>query len=76
MGGAASVAGNVSAVAEANIHNDPEAAQIVFHAGWPVTMVGLDVTQKTVMTQAYLERLKRANNRAGPTSSMRSPSTT
>jgi len=31
------------AAAEANIFNDPEAAQIVFQAGWPLTMVGLDV---------------------------------
>ena len=58
MGGAANVAGNASPVAEANIRNDPEAAHIVFHAGWPVTMVGLDVTQKTVMTPDYLDRLR------------------
>lgn len=32
--------GNVNAAAEANIYNDPEAAQIVFQAGWPLTMVG------------------------------------
>jgi inosine-uridine nucleoside N-ribohydrolase len=63
MGGAANVPGNASPVAEANIRNDPEAAHIVFHAGWPVTMVGLDVTQKSVMTQDYLDRLKGANNR-------------
>jgi purine nucleosidase len=44
MGGAALVPGNVSAVAEANIWNDPAAARTVFEAGWPVTMVGLDVT--------------------------------
>jgi len=62
MGGAATVPGNASPVAEANIHNDPEAASIVFHAGWPVTMVGLDVTHKTVINRAYLERLKGANN--------------
>jgi uridine nucleosidase len=62
MGGAAGVVGNVSAVAEANIHNDPEAANIVFHAGWPITMVGLDVTEKTIMTSEYLEELKRAGN--------------
>ncbi len=55
MGGAANVPGNVSPVAEANIHNDPEAAYIVFHAGWPITMVGLDVTHKTVMTPEYLD---------------------
>jgi inosine-uridine nucleoside N-ribohydrolase len=63
MGGAATVPGNASPVAEANIRNDPEAAAIVFHAGWPVTMVGLDVTHKTVMTAAYMERLKGAGNR-------------
>jgi purine nucleosidase len=38
--------GNVNAAAEANIYNDPEAAQIVFQAGWPLTMVGLDVGDK------------------------------
>jgi purine nucleosidase len=38
MGGSIS-GGNVNAAAEANIYNDPEAAQIVFRAGWPVTMV-------------------------------------
>ncbi len=63
MGGAATVPGNASPVAEANIHNDPEAARIVFHAGWPVTMVGLDVTTKSIMTQAYMDSLKTANNR-------------
>jgi inosine-uridine nucleoside N-ribohydrolase len=62
MGGAANVPGNASPVAEANIHNDPEAAHIVFHAGWPLTMVGLDVTHKTVMTPEYLEELRAANN--------------
>jgi purine nucleosidase len=62
MGGAANVAGNASPVAEANIRNDPESAYIVFHAGWPLTMVGLDVTEKTVMTPVYLEELRRANN--------------
>lgn len=58
MGGAATVPGNVSPVAEANIRNDPEAAHIVFHAGWPITMVGLDVTMKTVMSEEYLEQLR------------------
>jgi purine nucleosidase len=56
MGGALS-GGNVTAVAEANIHNDPEAARAVFEAGWPLTMVGLDVTQRTLFTRADLERL-------------------
>src|SRR5882762_5559187 len=39
MGGSISE-GNVTAAAEANVYNDPEAAQVVFDAGWKVTMVG------------------------------------
>ncbi len=64
MGGAATVPGNASPVAEANIHNDPQAAAIVFSAGWPLTMVGLDVTMKTIMTKEYLANLSRAGNKA------------
>ena len=44
MGGAALVPGNLSAVGEANIWNDPEAAQIVMQAPWQVVLVPLDVT--------------------------------
>jgi inosine-uridine nucleoside N-ribohydrolase len=49
--------GNVNAAAEANIYNDPEAAQIVFQAGWPLTMVGLDVGDKTLFSRKQLDRL-------------------
>jgi inosine-uridine nucleoside N-ribohydrolase len=49
--------GNVNASAEANIYNDPEAAQIVFQAGWPLTMVGLDVGDKTLFSRKHLEQL-------------------
>jgi len=56
MGGGIS-GGNVNAAAEANIYNDPEAAQVVFQAGWPLTMVGLDVANKTLLTQKYLDQL-------------------
>jgi purine nucleosidase len=49
--------GNVNAAAEANIYNDPEAAQIVFQAGWPLTMVGLDVGDKTMLGHKQLDQL-------------------
>jgi purine nucleosidase len=53
--------GNVNAAAEANIYNDPEAAQIVFQAGWPLTMVGLDVGDKTLFGRKELEQLSRTH---------------
>lgn len=46
MGGAAMVPGNISALAEANIGNDPEAAAEVMSAPWPITLVPLDVTME------------------------------
>lgn len=51
MGGALTVPGNVSPVSEANIHQDPEAANEVFQSDIPLTMVGLDVTTRTLLTQ-------------------------
>jgi len=60
MGGAATVSGNISAAAESNVYNDPEAASLVFSAGWPLTMVGLDVTTRVTMNDRYLARLKAA----------------
>lgn len=57
MGGSIS-GGNVNAAAEANINNDPEAAQIVFQAGWAsLTMVGLDVGDKTLLSRKHLDQL-------------------
>jgi purine nucleosidase len=60
MGGSVS-GGNVDASAEANIYGDPEAAQIVFQAGWPLTMVGLDVGDKTLYGKAQLEQLQKTH---------------
>ena len=61
MGGTAIEYGNVSPVAEANIMNDPHAADMVFTAPWQVTMIGLDVTHQVLLDNSILERIKVAN---------------
>lgn len=58
MGGAVNVPGNVTPVSEANIAGDPEAAHMVFSAGFPLTMVGLDVTMDTYFTANHLKQLE------------------
>ncbi|WP_437583370.1 nucleoside hydrolase [Paramicrobacterium sp. CJ85] len=57
MGGAALVPGNITCVAEANIGHDPEAAQAVVSAAWPVTLVPLDTTLENVLEEADREKL-------------------
>jgi purine nucleosidase len=49
--------GNVTPAAEANIHGDPHAADEMFAAEWPITVIGLDVTHEVLMTQDYLSQL-------------------
>lgn len=51
MGGALTVEGNVTPVAEANINQDPKAADEVMKSNLPLTMVGLDVTLRTLLTK-------------------------
>jgi purine nucleosidase len=51
--------GNATPAAEANVHNDPEAADIVFGADCEVVMVGLDVTEAIVMGPAELDAMSR-----------------
>ncbi len=50
MGGALTVPGNVTPWSEANISQDPDAANRVFRSGIPATMIGLDVTLQTLLT--------------------------
>jgi purine nucleosidase/pyrimidine-specific ribonucleoside hydrolase len=63
MGGAIGE-GNTTPAAEFNIWADPEAARRVFGSGVEVTMVGLDVTHRALVTDAHAERL-RGSSRAG-----------
>ena len=56
--------GNVSPAAEFNILADPEAAQVCFTAGRPVTMVGLDVTRRVLCTPAIVGCMARLDTPA------------
>jgi inosine-uridine nucleoside N-ribohydrolase len=62
MGGSIT-GGNASGAAEFNVYCDPEAADVLFTAGWPITMVGLDVTEITLMKNADVAELEK---NAGP----------
>ena len=59
MGGTVAVPGNVTPAAEFNIWMDPEAADIVFRSGAPITMVGLDVCHQTSFDRDRAARLRR-----------------
>jgi inosine-uridine nucleoside N-ribohydrolase len=62
MGGNAFCPGNMTPAAEANIANDPEAADIVFGADCPVVMAGLDVTEATMMSTETLASIAEIDN--------------
>src|SRR5207248_4024804 len=57
MGGAYT-RGNSTPAAEFNIFADPEAAAAVFGAGWPLTMIGLDLTHQAIATSQVTERIR------------------
>jgi purine nucleosidase len=58
MGGAIRVPGNAGPCAEANVANDPEAADVVLRAGFAGTMVPLDATRQVWAGAAWLDALE------------------
>ncbi|QKY69873.1 nucleoside hydrolase [Lentibacillus sp. CBA3610] len=62
MGGAFWVPGNATAVAEANFHGDPIAAQLVLKNADSVTIVPLNVTQQAIVTPQMVDYIDRAGS--------------
>lgn len=65
MGGAVAHPGNVTPVAEFNIHCDPEAAHRVFSSTLTKTLVPLDVTEPILFDFGFLNDLPPERTRAG-----------
>ncbi len=65
MGGAYFEVGNVTPAAEFNIYVDPEAAQIVFKSGVPITVLPLDATHQVLTTKSHMDIIGNIGNRAG-----------
>ena len=61
MGGAAGP-GNWTPAAEFNIYVDPEAADMVFKSGLPITMCGLDVTHEAQVMDEDIARVRAITN--------------
>ena len=62
MGGAVRHQGNSTPMAEFNVHVDPHAAHMVFHAGIPTTLVPLDVTYQCILTPGDVKRLNKIDS--------------
>ncbi|USS87929.1 ribonucleoside hydrolase RihC [Fructilactobacillus hinvesii] len=60
MGGSLGM-GNMTSAAEFNVFTDPDAAQIMYQAGIPIVMIGLDVTMKALLTPETLTTIANLN---------------
>ena len=65
MGGAYFEVGNITPTAEFNIYVDPDAADIVFKSGIPITVLPLDVTHKALVTVARNDAFRFVGNEQG-----------
>ncbi|MBL4627429.1 MAG: nucleoside hydrolase [Roseicyclus sp.] len=65
MGGAYFQVGNITPAAEFNIYVDPEAADIVFKSGRPITVMSLDVTHKALTTAPRVQAFRDLGTKAG-----------
>ena len=67
MGGVLIIEGNTTSVSEANIYNDPIAASEFYGSGTPFTMVGLDVTHRTLLTKTDTQKWRDLGTTSGKT---------
>jgi purine nucleosidase len=65
MGGGCFEGGNTTPAAEFNIYVDPEAADVVFRSGIPLTVVPLDLSHQMLSTRARVKAFRDIGNRAG-----------
>ncbi len=65
MAGAYFEVGNITPTAEFNVYVDPEAADIVFRSGIPLTLLPLDVTHQMLTTPDRLSAMRGIQNRCG-----------
>ena len=65
MGGAYFEVGNITPAAEFNIYVDPEAAELVFRSGVPITVLPLDATHKALVTPPRNEAFRALGTKVG-----------
>lgn len=65
MGGALTVPGNVNQFTEANISQDPFAAKILFDSSLDITMVGLDVTTRSILNKDHTKQWSKNGTEIG-----------
>ncbi|MEL6959564.1 MAG: nucleoside hydrolase [Pseudomonadota bacterium] len=65
MGGAYFEVGNITPAAEFNIYVDPDAANIVFTAGLPLTVMPLDMTHKALTTKPRINAFRQMGTKVG-----------